>query len=500
MADLKISQLPALASAGIDATDQVPLADISASQTKKVTPLDLINAGVRLMPAGAIPASKVDLSAGISLAAGSVGTTELADGAVTTVKVADGAITTAKITGPIGLDKLAAASAATVLAGPATGASATPAFRALVGTDLPIATTGGVGAVKVSGTGALTLAGDGTVDLKTVVTAGSGAVVTFNSFGQVTAARVLTGADLPAATSTVIGGVKPGAGLAVSADGTLSTSLAAGNLPLASSSAVGAVKPGAGLSVDAAGALGVTNNIPAGTGVKVTYNAQGMITSVSGLLAADIPVLDAAKITSGTFGTARFEKGSVTQDKLADYAVSYIQEAVPPVSVGAHPIGELWFQESSARLSMWNGNSWMPVGQGALSGQNLRFCGTFDATNGQVKALTTFGASDGFTIGSAIPAATNNLTGAYFVCDTAGNGTGVATGVAFDAGDWIVCLGQARGWDRIDTLNGGGGGGATTLDSLTDVAITTPAIGDILVFTGTNWINRQGNVDPGTYS
>jgi hypothetical protein len=150
---------------------------------------------------------------------------------------------------------------------------------------------------------------------------------------------------------------------------------------------------------------------------------------------------------------------------------------------------------------MWNGNSWMAVGQGALSGQNLRFCGTFDATNGQVKALTTFGTSDGFTIGSAIPAATNNLTGSYFVCDTAGNGTGVATGVTFDPGDWIVCLGQGRGWERIDTLNGGsGGGGGTTLDSLNDVAVTTPATGDILVYTGTSWVNRQGNVDPGTYS
>ena len=111
------------------------------------------------------------------------------------------------------------------------------------------------------------------------------------------------------------------------------------------------------------------------------------------------------------------------------------------------------------------------------------------------------GTSDGFSIGVAIPAADNKHTGAYFVCDTPGNGTSAATGVTFDAGDWILCISQSRGWERIDTLNGGGGGGGGgTLGALTDVTLTTPATGDVLTYTGTMWINRQGNLDPGTYS
>jgi hypothetical protein len=99
---------------------------------------------------------------------------------------------------------------------------------------------------------------------------------------------------------------------------------------------------------------------------------------------------------------------------------------------------------------------------------------------------------------TSIPAATSNLTGAYFVCDISGNSTSVTPGVAYDAGDWVVCLGTR--WERIDTLNGGGGGGASTLAGLTDTTITTPANGDVLVFNGSSWVNRQGNLDPGTYS
>lgn len=136
----------------------------------------------------------------------------------------------------------------------------------------------------------------------------------------------------------------------------------------------------------------------------------------------------------------------------------------------------------------------MAVGQGSLSAENLRFCGTFDAATGLVTAVTQFGTSAGLSAGTAIPTASNALTGVYLVCDTPGTyGT-----VTYDAGDWILCMGQARGWERIDTLNGGGGGGASKLGDLVDVTITTPAAGQVLAFNGTNWANR-GNLDPGTY-
>ena len=72
MPDLEISNLPALAEAGVAATDPLAIADISASETKKVTVKDLIEAGVALIDAASIPAAKV----------GTLGTDQVATGAI----------------------------------------------------------------------------------------------------------------------------------------------------------------------------------------------------------------------------------------------------------------------------------------------------------------------------------------------------------------------------------------------------------------------------------
>ena len=93
MADLQITALPALAEAGIQGTDVAAVADISATETKKVTIKDLVAAGVALIDDGDIPAAKV----------GTLGTNQVATGAiqanaVTTAKIASGAITATQIT------------------------------------------------------------------------------------------------------------------------------------------------------------------------------------------------------------------------------------------------------------------------------------------------------------------------------------------------------------------------------------------------------------------
>jgi hypothetical protein len=500
MADLKISQLTALPETGIDALDQLPLADVSAAVTKRVTPLDLFIAGARLAPTGGIPGIKVDFSSGVTLPAGSVTTTQLADGSVTTLKVADGAITDGKIAGPIGLGKLGNVAAGAVLAGAAAGGSAgAPTFRALLGSDLPLATTAAVGGVKVSGTGGLIVAGDGALSMNTTIAPGSGAVVTFNTFGQVTAARTLTGADLPPATGTTVGGVKAGSGLSVAADGTLSAALGAVNLPLATSTTVGGVKPGVGLSVDGAGALGISNAVTAAEHPVISYDAQGLVTGGRALTAADLPEIDAAKITHGVLPAGRIGDGSITRAQLADYATAYIQEGAPPTT-GVHA-GALWLQESTGQLRMWNSNSWFPIGFGRLSQENLRYCGTFNAATGAVTGLTPFGVTEGFKIGDQVPSASDKLSGVYLVATVAGNGTPAAAGVNFDNGDWVLCNGATAGWVRVDTLSGaGGGGGATHLNDLLDVTIDPAVAADnLLQYTASGqWIN-VGAIDGGSY-
>jgi hypothetical protein len=423
-----------------------------------------------------------------------VTTAKLADGAVTGVKIAAGAVDDSKISG-ITPSKLGTANAGAVLAGPTTGAAAAPAFRALTGADLPVATTTNNGAVKVAAAGGLAVAGDGALSIAASTTAGTNPMVTYGSDGRITAGRALAGTDLPVATASAVGGVKVGSGLSVTADGTIAAVIAAADLPLATSTVVGAIKPGAGLSVNGAGALGITNSITAGTGVKVTYDAQGLITGALALAVTDIPDLDASKIVSGTLDGTHIAARSITQQKLADYAIAYIQETSPGSVTGRHPIGELWFQESSAKLAMWNGNSWMSVGQGSLSEENMRFCGLFNATTGLVTALTPYGATAGLAVGAGIPAATNQLTGVYLACDTAGT----HDTKTYDVGDWIMCLGQARGWERLDlAAGGGGGGGASKLSDLIDVMITAPDTGNVLTYNGTAWVNG-GVPDPGTY-
>ena len=84
MADQRITQLTALPKAGVAATDVLPIADISASQTKKVTAKDLVDAGLDLVDAGSIDLDKLDQASSTKL-----GTTALADDAITAAKLAN---------------------------------------------------------------------------------------------------------------------------------------------------------------------------------------------------------------------------------------------------------------------------------------------------------------------------------------------------------------------------------------------------------------------------
>ena len=64
MADKKISELTALTGA-LNPADALAIADDSASQTKKISPKDLIEQGVLLIADGSIPIDKIDGSGGV---------------------------------------------------------------------------------------------------------------------------------------------------------------------------------------------------------------------------------------------------------------------------------------------------------------------------------------------------------------------------------------------------------------------------------------------------
>jgi len=82
LADQRITQLTALPKASVAATDVLPIADISASQTKKVTAKDLVDAGLDLVDAASIDLDKLDQASVTK-----IGSTALASGAVTAAKL-----------------------------------------------------------------------------------------------------------------------------------------------------------------------------------------------------------------------------------------------------------------------------------------------------------------------------------------------------------------------------------------------------------------------------
>ena len=300
---------------------------------------------------------------------------------------------------------------------------------------------------------------------------------------------------MPSGSGSEVGAVKPGDGLSVRPDGTLDV------IP-ATQVSIGGVIQGDGITIAADGKISqALSGVVAGTYPKVTVDEQGSVIAGLALELSDLPDIDAGNITIENIPGQNLNDKSVTRRKLADYAITYIQEDQPVVDVNVVHIGCLWFQESTATLNMWNGNSWMSVGIGRLSAENLRYCGIFNADTGLITGTTQFGVSEGFEVGDAIPAPTDELTGVYFVADTSGNGVNQpdVVGKTFDAGDWIICNGGTSGWARIDTAVGGGGGGSSNLDDLLDVDVRTKQPGALLQYQSDGRWKDIYALDAGTY-
>ena len=488
------------------------------------------------------------------IAANAIGSSELADNAVDSGAIASNAVTTAKIldlnvtTGKLNNNAVTAAKiaddtiTATQIAANAIGSSelADNAVdtAAIVNSAVTDAKISGVSGTKITDA-TITAAklntanidrslnvASGNLGINNAVTGGASARngITYNNEGLITSTAALVASDIPEATASAVGGVSvPSAGgLAVTAAGELSidnaitaatrsgitfndqglitstTALVAGDLPVATASTVGAVSipvASAPLAISGTGVLSISNSgVTAGTYPKVTVSAQGIVTSGTDLVAGDIPDLATSKITTGTFGTAFVANDAITMDKLANLSTGFIQEASPDIS--DLPTGVFWLQESTGQLRIFNGNSFFSVGFGRLAEENLRFCGTFNASNGTIVTLTAFGTSAGFTVSNAIPAGTSTLTGAYFVCVTPGNGTAVVPSTSFDAGDWCLCVG-ADNWDRIDTLSGPGS--VSSLNDLSDVTVSSPTTGQLLVLQASGQFANVSVLSGGTY-
>ena len=398
---------------------------------------------------------------GTILENGGIDTNQLADEAVTEAKILDGSITTDKLstgavtdvkvtnvsgarldTGTVPADKFATNAFGGGLeldgvvkhvndidAGSNAGISwdehgHVVGFDQVPYEDLPLATTSTPGIISVPTGSGLTVSATGEIDHVTLIGEGTISGISFDEHGHITNAEALSGTDLPVATNTTIGAVK---------------------IPTTNSNPLTVAGDG--------GLTHAVNGITAGTYVSVDVDQYGHVTAGDAVLAPNqVPGISADKITSGQFPTARLEDNAVTMPKLADFSVSFIQEIQPELTTDLH-IGCLWYQESSAQLRMFNGNSFMPVGFGRLSQENLRFGGTINADTGLIVALTDAGRTAGLAIGAELPVATDALGGLYVVVSDPGSNISVVPGTGFDAGDWCLCINGTEGWIRIDTLD-----------------------------------------------
>lgn len=480
MADLKISALNALSGADLAAADLAAVVDSSASETKKLTVSDLIAFGVTVISDDTIPGAK------ILFAAGDIATAALADSAVTTAKVADDAITSAKLANESTVDLV------TTL--PSSGAFT--GQLALDTDDSKLYIWNGSAWVSLKAAGSLNTANGSTTGIVNITTTTSGDTVTIaatidnstaaNQFlaGPTSGAgalayRTIAGSDIPVATASAKGGVVVnGEGLRMDSntleianDVTLSTThhlvtydakglitggrvLAASDLPVATSTAAGAVIPGSGLAVDASGNLNHSSTVSTGTYTKVTVNAQGHITAGETLVAADIPDLSAAKLTSGTIPSSLIASDAVTGAKLADNSVTKFGGAGATDNIVTFPTadfkGQFFFDEKNEDLYVSTGNSFLPIT--VISG-NLILAGVYNANSNQLTSVTTAGSAAGFTAGSALPAPAVTNLNYYVVVDTSGTGSGAAPAVSLAPPDMLVSLGSGSTFSLVDVSN-----------------------------------------------
>jgi len=483
VADLRITDLPALTAALLQATDPLAIADTSASETKKITAKDLVQGAVALIDDGSIPSAKVS----VAIAPGAIGTTELADNAVTDAKLADSSSATLQsglpasgayigqlavdtatnkasiwdgsawvafkaagsinsITGDssgvvrvtasqtgdsVTLDTyLADATAARqVLIGP-TNTTGAVQLRQLIGTDLPLATTTSIGAVQVNGSG-LTMSGDQIViDNSVTATEGTSVygVVEYDASGLVTSGRAITSADLPKASTGNPGAIQPGTQFTVAVNGTLSHS----------------------------------NTVATGTYTKVTVDGQGHVSAGTTLVDTDIPDIPATKLTSGSINIARIADGSITGIKLADYATVKFGGAGSTAGIVTFPTaeyaGEFFWDELNEDLYLWNGTAWLPV---TITSGELIFAGTYDASVNQIDSVTSAGTAVGLTVGASLPAAADTNNRYYLVVSTSGTGAGNAPAGALAPPDMILSNGAT--WELIDVSGAVAGQTATNI-------------------------------------
>ena len=141
--------------------------------------------------------------------------------------------------------------------------------------------------------------------------------------------------------------------------------------------------------------------------------------------------------------------------------------------------GQIWYDSTNNLVKVYNGTAWLTVGPNAASTITVKDEGT---------NLTTALASIDF-VGAGVTA--TNSSGAITVTIPGGGGGSSYT--------LPTASNSTLGGVKVDatsiTINSTTGViSAGTLDSLSDVVITSPALNQVVTYNGTNWVNGTLNL------
>lgn len=229
---------------------------------------------------------------------------------------------------------------------------------------------------------------------------------------------------LPIASADTLGGVKVGAGLAVSAEGTLSAT-GGGTADAVEWDNV----------LDKPSSLGTP--ITAGTHTKITYDQNGIITKGEDLTAADIPDLTLAKITDVEASATELNYVKGVTSSIQDQLDSKIPNSEKGVANGVATLN------NSGKLTQEQ------IPDGLLG--NVVYGGTFVPTTGVCTLVNgKIYKKDGTEVTALTITADNaaDYVGYYFIATA----DGTCANIEFKTGDWIISNGTA-GWGKIDNTD-----------------------------------------------
>ncbi len=493
MADQRITQLNELSKAGVGANDVLAIADISGSETKKVTAKNLVDAGLDLVDASSIDLGKLDQSSSTK-----IGTTAIADDAVTYAKIQDVTATDRLLgrstAGPGVVEEIVCTAAGRALLDDADVA----AQRTTLGIDTDDAVTFGTVTANLSSASATITGGTitGITDL-TIADGGTGASTAVN-------ARQNLGVEIGVDVQAHDAGLQSISGLTTAADQgiylTASDTYAVYSFTAAGRALLDDADVAAQRTTLGLGSLATLSTVDTATITdgSVTTNKLADSSVTIGKLSLVAQDLAGSLIADGGITATQIAVGAVETTKISDNAVTYgkLQEvsttdrllgrstagAGTVEEIVCTPLARSFLADVDAAAQR------ATMGLGTLATQSGTFSGTHSGTSS--------GTNTGDQTITLTGVVTGTGTGSFATSFSAGSVNTAA--IASDAVTYDklqdtsasnVILGRSTaGGGTIEEITCTSAGRALLDDADAAAQRTTLGLGDLAVATGT-WVD-----------